>query len=570
MDLSQDSLDMEPPHVTGQEPSSPDAPPPPLERRDAAFVLAVLAVALAAYSLELGALALWSRDETTYARIAQEMLRTGDWLTLRYGGVNWFCHPPLYFWMVAITMRVVDSAELAARLPSALFGAGGVALAWLWGRTLFSHRAGLFAAVAMGVNLQYFGQSRLAIIDTTFLFFLSASMLGLWWGLRGWRPGWHVMFVAAGLSCLAKGPYGLLFPAAVGLPYIALTGQWRRLREVPWATGLPVALGLGAAWYVAEIVLWGRDFSSQVLGYYFIGRFTTQVLRQGGPPWFYVPVLLVGWFPWSLFLPAALVAAWKAWRRSVGPGGATAPGDPLPLLMTWIVLTFVGLSVARTKLPNYIFFLYPAAAVLVAWFLDRSIRDGAWRRVRVPLAVGGAALLAVVLALRFWAEGRFPLFQEDLRLAEWICLLPVAGMAAALALMARSSSMIFRSAPVGSLAIIAVAGSTLLFLLVAVVLVGPRVELHRPVRPLVAQALGPLRLADRVACYEEDTYGVAYYADRDVERIRTASQLRALFLEPRRVVVVMPRDRLPELQGAEGVRVEATVRDAVVVSGGRR
>lgn len=540
---------------------------PCLEKRDAWVALAIFAAALAVFTVDLGDLALWSRDETTYARISQEMLRTGDWLTLRYGGVNWFCHPPLYFWLVAVTLRLVDSPELAVRLPSAVFGAGGLVLAWLWGRSLFSARAGVLAAACMGINLQYFGQSRLCIIDTTFLFFVSLSMLGMWWGMRGSRVAWYGMFLGAGLACLAKGPYGLVFPLAVGLPYLALTRRFDRLRGVPWGPGMLLALAVGGSWYVAEIALWGQEFVSQVLGYYFIGRFTTQVLRQGGPFWFYVPVLLVGWFPWSLLLPAALAAAWKRWRASArGEGDPEA--DALALLVVWIVLTFVGLSVARTKLPNYIFFLYPAAAVLVGWFLDRSLREGTLRRIRVPLGVEVVALAAIVLGLHFWAEGRFPRYQADLRVAEWLCIMLGAGITTALGLAGKASTL--RPGKAAVLAVVFLAGTMLLFLLVAVVVVGPRVESHRPVRPLVAQALEQLRQADRVACYEQDTYGVAYYADRDVERIRTPVQLRALFQAPRRVVVVMPRSRLPELAGAEGVRVEASQGDAVVVSGGQR
>ena len=244
----------------GASPSHEASAMPRLDGRDAWITASVFAAALAVFTFNLGDLALWSRDETTYARIAQEMLRSGDWVTLRYGGINWFCHPPLYFWLVAVSTRLLASAELAARVPSALFGAGGVALAWLWGRTTFSARAGLLSAACMAINLQYFGQSRLCIIDTTFLFFLSLSMLGFWSGAcrgAGRRVVPHVPGRGPGLP-----GQGTVRPALSrgrgACPTSALTRAGGiGSGSVPWVTGLLVALPLGGAWYVVEIALWG-------------------------------------------------------------------------------------------------------------------------------------------------------------------------------------------------------------------------------------------------------------------------------------------------------------------------
>ena len=43
-------------------------------------------------------------------------------------------------------------------------------------------------------------------------------------------------------------------------------------------------------------------------------------------------------------------------------------------LLCWVAVYFVFFTLVRTKLPNYVLPLYPAAAVLVAWSL------GCWWR----------------------------------------------------------------------------------------------------------------------------------------------------------------------------------------------
>ena len=48
---------------------------------------------------QLGAPSLFDQDESEYAQIAVEMVRTGDPVTLHVNGEPWYVHPPLYMWL---------------------------------------------------------------------------------------------------------------------------------------------------------------------------------------------------------------------------------------------------------------------------------------------------------------------------------------------------------------------------------------------------------------------------------------------------------------------------------------
>src|SRR5690349_8315693 len=88
-----------------------------------------------------------------------------------------------------------------------------------------------------------------------------------------------------------------------------------------------------------------------------------------GPIVYYVPAILIGTFPWSIFLPLAIFHFVRGWRR-----GETGDG-PAKFVLCWAGL-FVGFfSLASTKLPSYVLPAYPAIAIIVAVFIDRWISE---------------------------------------------------------------------------------------------------------------------------------------------------------------------------------------------------
>ena len=77
-------------------------------------------------------------------------------------------------------------------------------------------------------------------------------------------------------------------------------------------------------------------------------------------PLYYAVVLLIGFLPWSAFLPGVVGRALAAWRR----------GDPsqsrLLLPTLWLLSLTVFFTLAASKLPSYILPALPAAAILAA------------------------------------------------------------------------------------------------------------------------------------------------------------------------------------------------------------
>lgn len=470
---------------------------------------------------------LWSRDETTYAGIARHLLESGDWVTLHWNGRPWLNHPPLFYWLMALDFHLLGVTELAARLPAAVFGAAGVALTYVWGATFLQPRGATVAALVLLLNLQYFMESRMAIIDAMFLFFISLTLLGFWRGWRGDAGGWPLFFTACGLSCLAKGPWGIVFPFVVIVPFALLGGAWARLTAIPWRWGLPLTVLIGGSWYAIGAARHGEVFVRTVLGYYFLGRVTTQVEHQGGPVWLYLPVLLGGFLPWSFLLPAALRALWT--RR--------VSDDAARFLLCWIAFPFIGLSLASTKLPSYAGFLLPPCALAVGAWADRLERR---RPLAPPLAAAALFSLLLAVAVGRWG-GRFVDIPAD---AIQDAQLAFVALAIGLALGTAAALTPRELAPPLSLA----GAGTAAFLTVVALWFVPALEPTRSLRELAAavRATAPSGVAK--AFYGPGVFGVIYYANAGpIDELVNEARLREWLDVTPHGALIMRRDTFRRL-----------------------
>ncbi|MDR7429446.1 MAG: glycosyltransferase family 39 protein [Armatimonadota bacterium] len=488
--------------------------------------LAVVAGTLALNLAGLGASKLWDQDETKYAQVAREILWTGDWLTLRWNGDPWFVHPPLYFWLVAATARFFGLTEFTARVWSAVFGAGAVALTALLGRAWFSPRAGWLAGLVVATTLQWFAQSRLAVFDSVLVFWMLGTLLGFWTGYRGRRTGYLAAFVCAGLGTLTKGPVAAVLPGLVALAYLAWRRELRRLREIPWAAGLALYGLVGLSWYAAGYLRHGAPFLRSVLGYYTVHRFVGVVENQAGPLWYYVPVLLLGGLPWN--------ALWLAWPHLFRRGG-----EPMPLV--WCAVVFVFFSAAGTKLPNYVLAFYPLAAVATGAALDAFWdRPGKLRWGFAALAGLWVLFCAAVAAYGLWlypAESRavFPVVAVPL-------LVFGAGVLGGAAFGLRGNT---------GAAVTALASGAVAFFLLLAWQVMPEVDRHRPHRE-VAHAAAAWTRGDEVRVAYWVPNSLVFYSGRTWRAYLDPEPVRreVCAAGARRVVLVAPQARLQELRPA--------------------
>ena len=364
----------------------------------------------------LGSLGLMDKTEALFVEVGHQMLERGDWITPWWNGERFFDYPVWGYWMVGLSFRLFGVSEWAARLPVALAASAvvvagfGLMLAWSPAGEAGRPRV-LRAAVAAGVIATTPGWIGWGRTSTTDMFLSSAISLALFGFLLAhrhlaypWRAalGRVAMALFAGIAVLSKGPVGVLLPGLVVVVFLLLTGHWRAwLRWSPLLAMVALFLGVTAPWYTAAAVVNGGEFLGGFLAFSNLQRFTTVLYDHPGPPWFYLPWLVLLVLPWSLFLPLAIAAQgfWRPrrWRSgSVGDaaGEAGAPAELGLFLLLWLVLVVAFFSAAATKLPGYILPSLPAASLLVA-LLWRPLPEPPAR----PQASGGRAGVRIAAAL---------------------------------------------------------------------------------------------------------------------------------------------------------------------------
>lgn len=354
----------------------------------------------------LGSGTLWDNSETAYGEVAREILLTHDWVVMHLNGLPWYVQPPLYFWIAALFAKMFGVGSLAFRLPSAL---ATIAMGAMTGYAVTRQagiRAGLYAGVILSTCLMQAIVGRLAIMDA--LLDLAVALAIFWWfrALQSGRGAYFVFgWIALGFGFLAKGPVAPVTAALVLVPY-ALWNCRHAPTKPPgwraWLAGLALFLAIVTPWFLALAVQSGARSVAELIGHYTFGRYTQTIENQSGPLWYYLPVVILGFFPWIAFLPSSIAFGIRRLRAAGEEREGERPAM-LRLAFSWIVAPLVFFSLAKTKLPNYIALEFPALALLVAlYFEDAVIRVRNRSRALLISALAVPVTIAMVALAIVW------------------------------------------------------------------------------------------------------------------------------------------------------------------------
>lgn len=332
-------------------------------------------------------------DEATYAQVAHEMLGK-DWaerLMPTLWGQPFFDKPPLSFWLMALAFQWLGETGFAARLPGALLTSATVPMLYLLARDLTGRRdRALWAGLVYLLLLPVLRHGRLAMLDGT----ATLGLLILLWGLIN-APRHLVWAFVAGLGLalagLAKGLLALPF-LLIALGLVTIRPALRDVR--PW-----LALGLGAlpalAWFVMQRWHYGGTYTDEGIIKQGFARLYTALEGNGGSAFYYVLEIAKTAWPWALFLPAAL---WLIWQERGQPWAR--------LVLIWLGGFGLLLTLMPTKLPWYVYPIYPALALAVGAVLADA-RAGLLTGRGAALMRGGIWGLPVLAVIGLAGAGWF-------------------------------------------------------------------------------------------------------------------------------------------------------------------
>lgn len=409
----------------------------------------LLFAAIAAFYLwGLGSLPLVGPDEPRYAEVAREMLARRDLITPTLGGLPWFEKPPLLYWMMMLSYRLLGVTEYAARLGPAICGLlttvfvywigkslssnGGVpgsgqratagsadilvrnfndladwsALVWLSsaGAIAFSRGASFDIVLTMtttGALASFFVAENRARSQRHTACGLLASLSGIFQSSNQIIV-LGAFYVFAGLSLLGKGLIGfVIIFGVIALYYIVRREKPTRAFAISLPWGVPLSLIVAGVWYGPMIARHGWTFIYQFIIQHHFARFATNKYHHPGPIYFYLPVIIGLALPWTIVLIAALISSrrWK-WRGE-------APVDRLRVFaLVWLIFPMLFFSFSGSKLTSYILPVLPAAALLVG---ERIVCLLNAQRGDKVMRLTGAGLVGLTLAGLWYSHHKFRL-----------------------------------------------------------------------------------------------------------------------------------------------------------------
>jgi hypothetical protein len=354
--------------------------------------------------------------DAVQAQIARNMLQSGDWVTAHLDGVKYLEKSPLKYWMIAISFRVFGALDWAARIPISL---AAILLCWLTTRIAgwaMGAKAGLYAGLSLATCIGLWLFTRVLIPDVVLTLTIAVALWSFlraletdearwrWWALGSWA--------AIGAGMLLKGLIAALFPVAIALIWLLLTGLWRdrnSWRRVSIVPGLIVMLAVAAPWHVLATLRNPPYFDftmhsapGEYRGFFWFYFFNEHILRflnlRYPRDYDTVPrslfwLLHFAWFfPWSAFLVRAV---------RLGYRGADRASRLRLLALCWIGVVLGFFSFSTTQ-EYYSMPAYPAFAILIGSAMAES-GDLAWKwSTRIAGSIAAVAL--VVIAGLLWAS----------------------------------------------------------------------------------------------------------------------------------------------------------------------
>ena len=321
----------------------------------------LLAALLLLYIFSLGRVGFGlDPDEPRYASIGRDMDRSGDWITPRLYGAGWFEKPPLLYWMTAAATRIGLRDEWAARLPVALLSLAFLVFFYFVLEREFNARVALIALAILGTSAGWLAYSFASVTDLPMSTCFSAAMLVAIFDTRRRTSGWNsAEWISPGFTAGVLLGFAILAKAFLPIALFAPVWLIARGKRIAIAAG---AVLIAAPWHLLVWLRNGPAFWDVYFWQQQVGRFNSPALHHGQPFWFYVPVLLLGLFPWTPLF--GLLA-----RRQ------TYEDVRVSSLAIWLALAVVFLSVFANKLPGYLLSLLPAVAIVLAVALDKAAKQ---------------------------------------------------------------------------------------------------------------------------------------------------------------------------------------------------
>lgn len=454
------------------------------------------------FGATLGNYPLDAPDGARYAEIPREMVVSGDYITPHLNGLKYFEKPPLFYWLQAISIKVLGANELAVSIVNALMALGCCFLLYFTGRKLYNRLSGILASFVFATSSLVFALTRVVTLDMALTFFLTGSLCSFLLAIQepfGSRRNLYLwlMYVFAALAVMTKGLIGVAFPGMIILIWTIVFNQWRDLKTYRIISGIFIFLLITLPWHILVQIKNPEFFHFYFFQEHFL-RYLTNYAGRVQKWWFLPALFLSGLYPWVVFLPQAIVhhvpKQFSRWQQS----------KSTIFLLIWAVTIYTFYTFSNSQLIPYILPVLPPIAILLGNYFSVYWKSNQHR----PITIGFNVLLFLNIVLGIGAIiAIFTLNFEEQTITKQNLYVAATGV-----IMGAITSVICYRRRGLSLGFIALFSATaVLWLYISPMIT--TINKHS-IKPLIMTLQQKLKPEDEVICYGEYYQDLPFYLQR--------------------------------------------------------
>ncbi len=345
-----------------------------IEKFSAIFCLTILCLTI--FMMGLSTYGLFDVDETRYAAASLEMVNSGDYVIPTFNGEPRLNKPILFYWLLAGSSKIFGNDPASYRLVSAL---SAFFLVMLVGHIVYREsrvEGGFLAGAIMATSPLYAYMGRTTMIDMIFSVFIFLSSLLLYLGIFDGKNVNRILIrggmVLMGLGFITKGPAGVALPLMSIFVFSWINGRLKRMMEAMVdGPGIVLFFLVILPWYGAVYIRKGGEYFYDFFVKENILRFLHVTSGHRGPVYYYIPIIMLGMFPWAFFLPQAIFSMMRSRGFSLRAMGENISLDMFLFIYSGVIFLFFSLS--ATKLPTYVLSIVPALAIIIALYFENVI-----------------------------------------------------------------------------------------------------------------------------------------------------------------------------------------------------
>lgn len=337
---------------------------------------------------------LWIPDEPRETEIARETLVNNHWITPYLCGLPYLEKPPLYYDIVAAAFALTGTISPGvARTVSALFGFVMMACVFFFGYSWGGVRRAWLSTLVLITMPKFYRYSHLILLDIAVAAFCTLALVTFaYWNFwsSGYRKKYFLLclfYLACTCVFMSKGLAALFHIVLTLTAFCLISRSWHTLREMAsplpmFLFFIPVATWIYLYYHEGGIGYLYEHFINNTIGRFFRIRFELQGVHfyntDLGPsaPWYFYITR-----SFATLGPAVVILSFVLWeevkkfivQKQPINQNKQPEGNLFIFLLIWAILPAFLLSFSLTKCVSYIAPSYAAIAILVGYWLDKSL-----------------------------------------------------------------------------------------------------------------------------------------------------------------------------------------------------